>query len=225
MALRSDAAAAFIAKAAKDLSIFLFHGADLGLISEHLTTTLKHIGIDTHDPFQFVRLDGDQVSDDPSLLLDEINTVGLFGATRSVRIRLGSSEISAALELAIKAPQRDWKVVIEAGELKRDSAVRRFCETNSRAVSVECAQDNDEDIAHLISDTFESGGIGIEADARELLVAALGADRLASRSELDKLLLYCSGMDQISTRDVEAISIDASTSAIDQCIQIGRAHV
>ncbi len=59
----------------------------------------------------------------------------------------------------------------------------------------------------------------IEPDARDLLVSLLGADRLASRSEIAKLLLYRPRVRKAITADhvVEAVA-DASVQANDDAL-------
>jgi DNA polymerase-3 subunit delta len=60
--------------------------------------------------------------------------------------------------------------------------------------------------------------MSITADAREMLVARMGADRALSRGEIDKLALYASGRKQIEASDVEAIVGDAAELALDRTL-------
>ena len=55
----------------------------------------------------------------------------------------------------------------------------------------------------------------IAPDARAALVALLGGDRLASRSEIRKLALYAHGKDRVELADVMAVVADASALALD----------
>jgi DNA polymerase-3 subunit delta len=56
------------------------------------------------------------------------------------------------------------------------------------------------------------------ADARALLMPLLGGDRQASRSELQKLILYARGKDRIEVEDVAAVVANASALALDGAI-------
>ena len=51
-----------------------------------------------------------------------------------------------------------------------------------------------------------------------LLVPLLGADRLTTRGEIDKLILYAHGTGRVTIDDVEAIVADASATAQDAAI-------
>src|SRR5690606_23063435 len=70
----------------------------------------------------------------------------------------------------------------------------------------------------LIDEGSRKAGVRIEPDARELLVASLGADRAASRSELDKLFTYAHGQSVVTVDDVAAVVGDVSAVAFDAVI-------
>ena len=73
---------------------------------------------DIEDPFELVRLDGDEVSGDPARLADEVFTIPLFGGRRAVRLRAGGRNLVPALEPVLANPAATCRVVIEAGDLK-----------------------------------------------------------------------------------------------------------
>ena len=63
-------------------------------------------------------------------------------------------------------------------------------------------------------------------EARAALVSLIGGDRQASRSEIQKLLLYAHGSERITLDDVLAVVADASALALDvvvDCAFAGRA--
>ena len=61
-------------------------------------------------------------------------------------------------------------------------------------------------------------GSRIAPEARDLLLARVGADRALSRGEVEKLALYAAGKTEIDVADVEAIVGDASELAIDRIL-------
>jgi DNA polymerase-3 subunit delta len=61
-------------------------------------------------------------------------------------------------------------------------------------------------------------GLTITPGAREFLVSHLGADRLVTRSEIEKLVLYAAGMHTISEAQVEAVIADAAALSVDEAI-------
>jgi DNA polymerase-3 subunit delta len=70
----------------------------------------------------------------------------------------------------------------------------------------------------LIDDQIRAAGLSIAPDARAALLPLLGGDRLATRRELDKLLLFAHGKSRVELADVMAVVADASSLAIDALV-------
>ena len=81
-----------------------------------------------------------------------------------------------------------------------------------------CYPDSDKDLPRLIDAEMQAAGLTIAPEARAALVPLLGGDRLASRSELQKLALYAHGKQRVEIEDVAAIVTDASALALDALI-------
>ena len=71
------------------------------------------------DPFSLVRIDGDDLSGNPLRLVEEANTIPLFGGRRAIWVKPASRNIAPAVEAVIAAPSPDCRVVIEAGDLQK----------------------------------------------------------------------------------------------------------
>ena len=65
---------------------------------------------------------------------------------------------------------------------------------------------------------MRAAGLSIARDAREMLLASLGGDRLATRSEIAKLALYVHGRREVTLDDVDAVMSDVSSLAVDQVV-------
>jgi DNA polymerase-3 subunit delta len=217
VAIRTGEADRFIARDLGAFSAFLVFGTDVGLISERVRQIVRSLVDDPTDPFQLVRLDGDEIARDRPRLLDEAQTVPLFGGRRAVLVDVGSKPIVPAVE-AVLATSLACPIVFEAGALKSDSALRRTIERARHAAAIECAPDDEREIGRLIDSEIAAAGLTIEADAKAVLAALLGADRLASRSEIGKLVLYARGQAVIGVEDVEAAVADASALAAEGAI-------
>ena len=70
----------------------------------------------------------------------------------------------------------------------------------------------------LIDRELSKDQLSISLDARNLLKSSLGGDRLASRSEIEKLVLYSRGQKRIEVADVDAAIGDVSATTIDQLV-------
>lgn len=216
--VKSEDADLLLAKAAPEIAVVLLFGVDDGLIAERARLALKGMGADVNDPFQLARLEGADIASDPGRLLDETNTVSLFGASRIIWIDAGSADISSGLEMAFDQPRRDVKIVIEAGALKKDAPLRRYCERQKFALSIECNQDSEGDLVRLLDAALKSAGIGIDADARDAVLQNIGADRLSTRGEIGKLVTFAHGMKKLTLEDVESILSDSSSVALERTV-------
>ena len=84
VAVKSGNADAFLAKPDRLPGVVLIFGEDSGLVSERVRTLIGASVDDPDDPFSLVRLDGDEITADPARLLDEAQTIPLFGGRRAV---------------------------------------------------------------------------------------------------------------------------------------------
>jgi DNA polymerase-3 subunit delta len=173
---------------------------------------------DPRDPFQLARLDGDDLSGAPARLVEEVATIPLFGGRRAVWVKAGTRNFVPAVEALLAAACAECRVVIEAGDLKRNAPLRALCERAANAVALPCYADGEEALARLIDAEMATAGLSISPDARAALVPLLGGDRLASRHELRKLALFARGKAQIDIADVRAVVSDASKLELDELI-------
>jgi DNA polymerase-3 subunit delta len=208
----------FIAKPDPAQPIVLVYGPDAGLVRERVDALVRASVDDPNDPFAFVRIEGEELTANPSRLVEEANTIPLFGGRRAVLVKAGSRNISSALEPVLASPSNDCRVIIEAGDLKKTAPLRTMCEKAKVAAAVPCYSDRAGDLARLIDDEMRAAKLTLAPDARDALTALLGGDRLASRSELRKLALYASGRDKIELADVAAVVANASALGLDRVV-------
>ena len=201
-----------------DVQLLLIYGPDAGRVAELSRQAATTFVADPSDAFQLIRMDGDRVAEQPGCLVEEASTFGLFSGRRSIWVRSTSRNIAPAVSACLEASLSETLVVIEAGDLAKGSALRQVCEASPRALALPCYPDEARDLAALLSDTARAGGVTIHADASQLLVDALGGDRLASRSELAKLMLYVHPSETITVADVEAVVSDVSALSYDGVI-------
>ncbi len=218
VALRGKEIDAFLARPDPSRPIILLYGPDAGLVRERAEALLASAVDDPHDPFSLVRLDGDELSAEPSRLVDEALTIPLFGGRRAIRVRAGSRSFAAGIDALAEAPLKDCRIVIEAGELRPESPLRKACERAMTAVAIACYPDTERDLARLIDDELKLSNLRIAPDARAVLMTLLGGDRQASRNELRKLTLYAHGSSEVTLDDVMAVVADASELKIDPIV-------
>ncbi|SIR52295.1 MULTISPECIES: DNA polymerase III subunit delta [unclassified Bosea (in: a-proteobacteria)] len=190
--------------------LILFYGPDAGLVSERAATLARNSVDDPQDAFQLIRMDGDSVAADPLKLVDEANTIGLFGGRRSIRVSPTSKPLLAAVEPLLTAPSQDAIVVIEAGDLQRTNPLRTACERAKTALVVPCYGDAARDLGSIIDEMVRAAGKSIDRNSRDHLAGLLGGDRQTSRRELEKLLLYVGSDPAVTDAHIEAVVGDTA---------------
>ncbi len=219
VAVKNGEADRFIAKPAPNIFLYLVFGTDAGLIAERVQKIIAASVDDLKDPFQFLRISGDELAADPAAPRrrsqhdPDVRRAGAPSrSTRKVRV------LSRPLEPILAKPPLDCMIVIEAGALKRDAPLRKLCESNPRAAALECYPDSAKDVAQLIDSELRADNLSIDADARTLLVSLLGEDRLTTRAEIAKLALYARGAGTVTVDHIAAIVAEASSLALDTAI-------
>jgi DNA polymerase-3 subunit delta len=216
-ALKSGDIEAFLRKPDRAYSVFLLYGPDAGLAHERCRSLIEKLIDDPSDPFQLIRIDGDQLSADPTRLQDEANTVGLFETKRTIWLRAGTKPNQSSFDLLFETPPL-CPVVIEAGDLAPRHALRQAVEGCRFAVALPCYADEGRDLPKLIDEVLGQFKLKADDDARQALIGSLGADRLLSRRELEKLALYAYGQGTVTSDDVDAVLSNAAQVTIDMLV-------
>ena len=206
-----------------DIRIVLVYGPDRGLVSESARRFAVNTGLALDDPFAVLKLDATDLAGDAGRLIDEARTISMFGGSRLIWLRNATNDkhLSDAISTLCDEPPQDALILVEAGELKKGSLLRKTVEQAPPAMALPCYADNARAIENLIDEELSKAGLTIGLEARRLLRSSIGGDRLASRQEIEKLVLYCRGTGMIepddvlsSTGDVSAQSQDAVVDAV-----------
>ncbi len=223
VAIKAADVDAFVARPDPARRVVLVFGPDAGLVGERVRAILAASVDDLNDPFALARLEGEELTAEPSRLTEEALTMPLFGGRRAVWVKAGSRNIAPAVEALLGDPlfagvTPQCRVVIEAGDLRRNAPLRALCERAKNAVALPCYADSERDRARLIDEEMRAAGLSLAPDARAVLIPLLGGDRAASRSEIQKLAVYARGRDQVGVEDVAAVVSDASALTIEDIV-------
>lgn len=217
--VKNHEAERFLKSPPSNVFLFLVFGPDSGLVSERASVLMTGFRKGAGPECETIRLDGDALAQDPMLLADEANAVGMFSSKKIIHIRSGSKAFLSSLEPVLNAPPQDCIVVVEAGALRRDAALRALCTDSAGAAAIECYPDGAREIAALVDAEKAAGRLPLDRDARDMLVHLLGADRLGTRGEIEKLELYMNGQKTVSADDIRAVVTNSSALAIDDAVE------
>ncbi|PZU87068.1 MAG: DNA polymerase III subunit delta [Chelatococcus sp.] len=210
VAIKAHEAERALARLDPAFRLLLIYGPDAGLVSERASAVARANVDDPDDAFQLVRMDGDTLAGDPLRLVDEANTIGLFGGRRAIRVSPTSKPLAAAVEPLLATPSRDALVIVEAGDLQRSNPLRVACEKARSALAVPCYGDAGRELGTIIDEMVRAAGKSIDRTTREYLAGLLGGNRQTSRREIEKLLLYVGTDPMVEHRHVEAVVGDTA---------------
>jgi DNA polymerase-3 subunit delta len=209
-----------LARLEQRFSAVLLYGRDEGMVRERGEILARQIVDDINDPFSTIRLDADEVKRDMALLADEMAAMSMMGGRRLVRLERAPDGVTAAVASALEfLPQANEPgnfLLVTAGELAAGSKLRKFFEKSKTALAMPCYGDESQDVESLVRASLTGAGMTIEPAALSFLVGNLGGDRLATRGELDKLMLYMRGQEpaRITLEDVTACVGDSASMAL-----------
>ena len=213
VAYKSSAAAAFLRSPDPAFRAILLYGPDAGLVSERASALAGTFARRAAGGTEIVRLDDRDLAEDPARLEVELRTRPMFAASQVVRVTAGARLDVPSLKALLAAPF-DNALIVEAGNLRPNSGLRKLFETNKQAAALPCYGD-ERGLAELIDAELAEAGLRIDKETRGYLMTRLGADQALSRSEVAKLALYAKGSREVTHDDIEAIVGDAAETALE----------
>lgn len=196
----------------------LLYGTDAGVIAERARTAAKKLAESSDPPGEILRIEDADLELEPDRLLVEAQTIPMFGGPKVIHTRTSRRVNAQVLQPLLQNGALAGALVVEAGNLRPDDSLRVLFERSPNAAAVACYADETRTLDSIISETLEQAGVTITREAREALIARLGADRALTRGELEKLVLYTRSKRQITIDDVDAIVGDASELAIETVV-------
>lgn len=226
VAIKTQSADSFLASPDPRVGAVLLYGTDVGLVTERAQRLARALAERDEPAGEIVRLDEADLERDPDRLAVELQTIPMFGGRKIVRVAASRRVNAAALKPLLEAGAMAGALIVEAGNLRPDDALRALFEKAAGAAAIGCYPDEARDLSAMIAEVLEQAGLTIRPEAQQQLVARLGADRALSRSEVEKLALYAGERGVIDVEDVEAIVGDAAEIALDRLVNatgLGRA--
>jgi len=208
----------FLSTPPQELCSCLIYGEDAGQVRELAKKLAEAVVDDLNDPFRVTTLDISNLTADPSRLSDEQAAMPFGGGRRLIRLRGITGDHARLISEIIQEPSGDGLIIAEAGPLRRDSAMVKMFETSKTGAAIPCYADEGRSLAALLDQTLKQENISLTPDARSYIINRLGADRAATRSEIEKLLLYIGENGKLDLEDaVEAIG-DAGSTSVDDLV-------
>jgi DNA polymerase-3 subunit delta len=215
VAVKAHQADSFLKAVDRVPAAVLFYGTDAGLVSERAAMLARRLA--EREDSEVLRIDDADLETEPARIAIELQTIAMFGGRKVVRATAGRRVNVNALKPLVEGPIEGF-LIVEAGNLRPDEALRALFEKSSGAAAVACYPDEARDLEAMVAEILRSAGLQITPEARKLLLARLGADRALSRAEVEKLALFARGKGTVDEADVDAAVGDASELALDRIV-------
>ncbi|MEL6819384.1 MAG: DNA polymerase III subunit delta [Pseudomonadota bacterium] len=201
--------------------VSLVYGPDRGIVSERAKKLIALSRVNVEDPFSYIRiLAGDISGSAASRLVEEVNTVSMFGDARLIHLEDAGNDVGlvGAVKNVIEAIQPGTFLVIEAGDLKKSASLRTTVERAEKAIAIPCYADDEKSLQTLVDQSMQSAGKQLTLEARQFLISNLGGDRGTTRQEIEKLLTFCAQIERIELEHVISIIGDTASVAVDSIV-------
>jgi DNA polymerase-3 subunit delta len=218
-AIKSHQADNFAKSPPENFISCLIYGPDEGRVSENAANLARAWSAKHGEGGDIIRISERELTENPDLLAVELGSMAMFGGRSVIRVS-ACRHIKAPQIKELLALEPQNFLVIEAGDLKPSSPLRKLFEKGKNIAAIACYGDEERDLGRLVDDEMRRAGLHIDRQARALLIASLGADRGVSRQELAKLALYAHGQSSINSNDILAIVGDSSQMAWDNIINL-----
>lgn len=186
----------------------LIYGPDSGAVRE-LEKKFANKSNVNGEELSVKNFSADNIKDDPANLLSEINARSFFSESRVITIDFAASVADTVMEAVASLPD-DLTVIIAAGELTKDSKLRKFFESHKTFPAIACYKEDERMVRNSISQKFRDAGVRVDNDAMNFLATNLGEDKAITTNEIDKILLYLGEQKTLSYEEVIELMADSS---------------
>ena len=155
------------------------------MIRDYAATLVRTVAGSLDDPFLVAEL----ARDEAGRLADEAASLPLTGGRRVVRLREATDAATDAVGAILKSGAPAL-VVLEAPGLATRSRLRSLVEAAPDAAAIACYPEEGRALSETIRAVLNELGVAIDADALAWVTDQLGADRVSTRQEAEKLALY-----------------------------------
>jgi DNA polymerase-3 subunit delta len=138
----------------------------------------------------------EDLADGGARLEEELAAFSMLGGRRLVRIRLLAegrepAAVTAALDRHLRGELNpEAFFLIEAANLKGESALRRLAQPAPGCGVIACYADDAESLTRMARAALAADGVGVSAEGLEMFVARLPEERGVARQEIERLILF-----------------------------------
>lgn len=207
-----------IAKAGKTVFGYLFYGADIGAVRNGAEQVISYLRKQDNS-LEVNILTAEALKENSGLLAEEGASSSLFASKRLLWLKNPPDNMLDEIDAYLTNANADTPVlVITSDSFNTKSKTVSLINDSPNAVALGCYLQEGNELRQTISDTLRANGYAINPDALAFLCESLGADKGATLSELDKLMLYKGEEKQIKLNDVTACFAGSAPTSMDDLL-------
>ena len=146
MKIKSDIFSEHIKNNIKQNKIIFLYGSNFGLIDLLYNKAITLLQINTNDPFNVCKIDGNEFKENPSILEDNINTFSMFSENKFILLDLSHTSSSLNLDniiLETVAKENDnYLLIIKAGNISSQNKLIKYFEKSNNCVLTPCYEED-----------------------------------------------------------------------------------
>ena len=220
VAIKGSKADQVCAQPSTQFRALLIYGPNLGLVRERAKKAVEYVAGNLLDTFRVCEIDAHELKEDPIRLADELAAISFGGGRRAIWLKNAGDKLLKPINNALETESGDTLLVVESGMLAPKSSLRKVFEKDPDLASVPCYEDDTSSLRAFVKEYLASQHTALEDDAMEWVIARLGSDRMLVKSELEKLITYCSNEQKSHQQEHNPISLQEAAECVGDSSQM-----
>ncbi len=174
-------------------SFFLIFGSNFGLINQSFEKILNALEVDKENPFSTVYINHDQLLDDQTILLNEIDTYPVFENFKNILIDIrNTSNLKKLYNIFLKISDLNvtkHRIIIKANHLKSNDQIVKLFNNLENGVSVACYEEQKNMINSKLNSYLKEKNIKLNTNEYEKLLTKFSKNSEINENIYEKLNL------------------------------------
>lgn len=212
MKIYSNAADNFV----RDLktNIVLVYGNDNGGVNAMAKRLAKRFLGAEESPDSLVKLSPEDLKEDTEIIATALSSRSFFCHKKVVIVEDAADGILEIVHKVAAMQGADNLLIVCAGELKKESKLRKFFEDSKILTALLCYKEDTAGLKRRISELLRGNSVSADQDVIEYLAANLGEDKLITQNEIEKISIYLGDAKTLSFEEATEIVADNSDMAL-----------
>ena len=193
-------------------NFFLIYGENEGLKKEIIQNFKKNFNLNVEN------YDETQIILNKELFYEKIFNQSLFEKEKIIIVNRCSEKIYEIIENILEKKILDTKIIFNANILEKKSKLRNLFEKDEKLIIIPTYKDTSVSLLEIAKKFFYNYKISISQEAINLLVSRCNGDRGYLKTELDKILIYMHGKNNINLEEIYKLTNLSENFSINELV-------